>query len=412
MAVHALILLAALTVKQDSTPLRSGCDADAPVTATLPAGTTVEVRFRLSDGSDCFKIAATLDGKPVTGYVPGAALANVEQFDQQRASAASIQIKQEINQALKPVAAQTAALVARVSDPALGRAVHLIEANQPAEALEILAPAAKRYPRNPDVLLIAGIAAYRADQLRPALDYWKQSLDLAPNDQLARVYEKVRRETESDRSNDKIYGLHFALRYEGETVPADTARAMLGTLDGEFNRVSSQLGCSAVERITVIVQTRDAYLKSSGAAEWSGGQYDGRIHVALMEGADVGPRMRRTLTHELVHACLANIAPGGRPWPAWLQEGLAQKLSGETLSTQDRELIHRLAESHALPRLENLRQDWSLLNMENARVAYNLALAAADALFDNYSTYGIRNVVNNPQTLGQITAELDKRLGL
>jgi tetratricopeptide (TPR) repeat protein len=408
MAVHALILLAALSVKQDSTPLRAGCDVDTSVTATLRAGTPVEIRFRLADGSDCFKIAATVEGKAITGYVSSTALSNVEQFDQQRASAASL----EINQALTPVAAQTSSLIALVSDPALNRAAQLIESNQPAQALDLLVPAVKRYPRNPNVLLMAGLAAYRADQLRPALDYWKQSLDLARNDQLARIYEKVRREAESDRSSDRIYGLHFALRYEGATLPADTARAMLSTLDEEFGRVSSQLGCTAAERITVIVQTRDAYLKTSGAAEWSGGQYDGRIHIAAMDGDQVGPRMRRTLTHELIHACLSNIASGGRPWPAWLQEGLAQKFSGETLAAPDREQLHRLAEAHAIPRLENLRQDWSLLNIDNARVAYNLALAAADALVDNYQMFGIRNIVNNPQSLQQITADLDKKLGL
>ena len=40
------------------------------------------------------------------------------------------------------------------------------------------------------------------------------------------------------------------------------------------------------------------------------------------------------------------------------------------------------------------------------------ALAAADALVDNYQVYGIRNIVNNPQSLQQITADLDRKLGL
>ncbi len=52
------------------------------------------------------------------------------------------------------------------------------------------------------------------------------------------------------------------------------------------------------------------------------------------------------------------------------------------------------------------------MSTENARIAYNLALAAADALYDNYSSYGIRNVVSNPQVLQQVTADLDKKLGL
>jgi tetratricopeptide (TPR) repeat protein len=288
----------------------------------------------------------------------------------------------------------------------------LLEANQPTRALEILEPMLKRDSKNPDLLLLAGLAAYRADQAHVALDYWKQSLDLKPNDSLARIYDKVRRESEADRSGDKIYGLHVALRYEGQTLPADTARALVSTLDEEFSRVSSLLGCWADERIVAIVQSREAYLRSTGAAEWSGGQYDGRIHISWMDGTDVSREMRRRLAHELVHACLTNLSAGGPPAPAWLQEGLAQKLSGDTLSVAARDHLRELAEAHQIPRLEDLRQNWSRLSTENARIAYNLALSAADALYDNYSSYGIRNVVSNPQVLQQVTADLDKKLGL
>jgi len=113
-----------------------------------------------------------------------------------------------------------------------------------------------------------------------------------------------------------------------------------------------------------------------------------------------------------VHACLTSIPSGGAPWPAWLQEGLAQKLSGDQLSAASRDQLRQLAAAHQIPRLEDLHQDWSQLSVENARLAYNLALSAADALYDNYSSSGIRNVVNNPQNLPQITADLDRKLGL
>jgi tetratricopeptide (TPR) repeat protein len=332
----------------------------------------------------------------------------VDQFEEQRNAAVSL----DVSVALNPVEAESKKVVERSGDPALQRASQLIEANQPALALEILEPILKRNPKNPDVLLLAGLAAYRADQARVALDYWKQSLDLAPNDPLSRIYEKVRRESESDRSGDKIYGLHVALRYEGQTLAADTARAVVSTLDEEFSRISSLLGCWGGERIVAIVQSREAYLRTTGAAEWSGGQYDGRIHISWTEGSAVSVEMRRRLAHELVHACLTSLAAGGTPSPAWLQEGLAQKLSGDTLSTAARDRLRQLAEAHQIPRLEALGQNWSRLSSENARIAYNLALAAADALYSDYSSYGIRNVVSNPQILQQVTAELDKKLGL
>ena len=403
-----VFFVAAMAVRTDQTPLRSGCDSEATVVASLPAGTPVEVRFRLSDGSDCFKVAATIDGKDVLGYVPSTALTGLERYEQERASAASV----DVLRALNPVVAETRKAVAKTGDPALDRAQQLLEANQPAQALEQTQIALARHPRDPNVLVLAGFAAYRADQLRQALDYWKQALDIAPNDPLAAIYARVKREADADHSGDKLFGIHVALRYEGQALPPDTARAILAVLDDDYTNIAAQLGCTSDERIVAIVQSREAYLRSTGAAEWSGGQYDGRIHIAWTDGSQVGPAMQRALAHELVHACLTSIPSGARPWPAWLQEGLAQKLSGDRLPANVREQLRQLAQTHAIPRLENLQQNWSRMSTQNALAAYSLALAAADALYDNYASYGIRNVLTNPETLPRVTADLDAKLGL
>jgi Flp pilus assembly protein TadD len=407
-ALPLLFFVAAMAVRTDQTPLRSGCDSEATVVASLPAGTPVEVRFRLSDGSDCFKVAATIDGKDVLGYVPATALTGLERYEQERASAASV----DVLRALNPVVAETRKAVAKTGDPALDRAQQLLEANQPAQALEQTQIALARHPRDPNVLVLAGFAAYRADQLHQALDYWKQALDIAPNDPLSAIYARVKREADADHSGDKLFGIHVALRYEGQALPPDTARAILAVLDDDYTNIAAQLGCTSDERIVAIVQSREAYLRSTGAAEWSGGQYDGRIHIAWTDGSQVGPAMQRALTHELVHACLTSIPSGARPWPAWLQEGLAQKLSGDRLPANVREQLRQLAQTHAIPRLENLQQNWSRMSTQNALAAYSLALAAADALYDNYASYGIRNVLTNPDTLPRVTADLDLKLGL
>lgn len=397
-----------MAVRTDQTPLRSGCDAEASLVASLPAGTPVEVRFRLSDGTDCFKVAATIHGLDVLGYVPASALTGLERYEQERSSAASV----DVLRALTPVVTETKKAIAQTGDPTLDRAQQLLESNQPGQALEQVQIALRKHPRDPNVLVLAGLAAYRADQLREALDYWKQALDIAPDERLSAIYQRVKRESDSDHSGDKLFGVHVALRYEGEALPADTARAILATLDDDYSRIAAQLGCTSDERIVAIVQSREAYLRSTGAAEWSGGEYDGRIHIAWTDGSQVGPAMQRALAHELVHACLTSIPSGSTPWPAWLQEGLAQKLSGDALSAPVREQLRQLAETHAIPKLENLRQNWSRMSTQNALAAYSLALAAADALYDNYASYGIRNILTNPATLPRITADLDAKLGL
>jgi hypothetical protein len=184
---------------------------------------------------------------------------------------------------------------------------------------------------------------------------------------------------------------------------------LVSVLDQEIVGVSDQLGCSPDQRLVAILQSRHNYLKSTDTAEWSGGLYDGRIHVAMPDGPGSRAKLRQVLTHEVVHACLTALSPS---WPAWLQEGIAQKLSGAIPSEPMLLQLRQFAAMHSLPKLENLAQSWSRMSAQHARLAYTLALAAADLLWEDYAGYGIRNILNNPAKLPSVTADLDRRLGL
>ena len=405
MLLPAALFFAAITVRSGQGDLRSGCSPDDPVIATLAEGAAIEVRFALNDGTGCYKVGATSGGQPVQGYLPSTALAGLEEFERERRAAAdggSVHM-------LSPVQALQNSLSARAGSPVLRRAVDLVNQRKPAEALQLIEPLLNSPVKDRDTLLLAGLAAYRSDQVPRAVGYWRQALDMRPDETLERFYRKLERDAASDSSTQKLYGLRVVLRYDGRSLRPDAAQSLVAILDEEFIRISNQLGCAAEERIVTIVQDRQAYLRGSDAAEWSVGQYDGRIHVALPEAGRIPPDMRRTLAHETVHACLANL-PGS--WPAWLHEGLAQKLSGDALTPDALVRVRQLAASHALPRLENMSQSWSRMSPQHARDSYAVALAAVDALFENYANYGIRNILNNPGQLAAITADLDHRLGL
>ena len=66
-----------------------------------------------------------------------------------------------------------------------------------------------------------------------------------------------------------------------------------------------------------IVQSRDAYRKSTDAAEWSGGQFDGKIRVPVFDPQVLDQGMLRSLAHETTprlpdHAgAVARVAAGG-----------------------------------------------------------------------------------------------------
>ena len=142
------------------------------------------------------------------------------------------------------------------------KASDLISSSRPQKALELLEPELKIH-RDPGLLALAGVAAWRSDDPRLALEYLRASLDIAPTPEVDKIYRQVERESKNDQSTERLYGLRVLLRYESSIVPTETARQMTTVLDQEFIRISQQLGCSAEERVIAIVQSRDAYRKST-----------------------------------------------------------------------------------------------------------------------------------------------------
>ena len=405
----------AVSVKEDNTALRSGCAGDAAVVQRLAAGAPLKLRFALSGESvPCYKVAVEVGGRQIEGYLPVTAIAGLDSFDKGRKEAAWVNVNEALNAARNAAAldALKAPEGARSPLPAsakviLAQADQLIEANQPGKALAMLDPEIQKR-HDPALLSMAGVAAWRADQGKRALEYWRESLDLAPNPDLENLYKRVEKEQIHDQSGEKLYGVRVVLRYDSDTVPVETARGMVAAVDSAYARVSAQLGCFAEEKIVTIIQSRDAYKKATDAAEWSGGQYDGRIRVPVMNGQQMDARQEQVLAHETTHACLAMLGE----WPSWLQEGMAQKLSGETLPPQARAQLAELAKAGQLPKLEALRRGWSGLDTQSARLAYSLALEAVDALYENFGSDGVRNLMRNPERLPAVSAALDKRLGL
>jgi hypothetical protein len=405
----------AVSVKESNTALRSGCAEDAQVAERLAAGTPIKLRFALSgEAVPCYKVAVEVGGRQIEGYLPLTAIAGLDSFDKGRKEAAWVNVNEALNAARNAAAIEALKAPEGTRSPLpasakviLAQADQLIEANQPGKALAMLEPEIQKR-RDPALLSMAGVAAWRADQAKQALQYWRGSLDLAPNPDIENLYKRVEKEQTHDQSGEKLYGVRVVLRYDADTVPVETARGMVAAVDSTFTRVSQQLGCSAEEKIVTIIQSRDAYKKATDAAEWSGGQYDGRIRVPVMSGQQMDARQEQVLAHETTHACLAMLGE----WPSWLQEGMAQKLSGETLPPQARAQLAEFAKAGQLPKLEALRGGWSGLNAQSARLAYALALEAVDALYDNFGTDGVRNLMRNPERITAVSAELDKRLGL
>ncbi len=401
----ALLSLALAThaVSVDQYPLREGCDAGDRVVATLHAGDPVDIRFALAgSGGGCYKVNVVSEGQTLQGYVSADAISGVEEFDAARRAAPSTNAPATI----RADSAEVRAAVTRGIDDPGAKAARLIEANRPREALTILEKVVQSSGNDAGLLSLAGYAAYRSDNMRLAMDYWERSLALQPSAPVQRLYEAAAREQHEDQSDERMFSTRFLLRYNRDEMSSGTARAITQMLETEYSRITLELSCRPNEQIVVIVQSPEEYQRTTAAAEWSTGQYNGRIRVAASDQAELDEQTRQTFAHELVHACMAGLGD----FPVWLHEGLAQKLAGEKLGARERALIERMAGAGELPRLDKLSQTWTRLSTAHAAVAYATALAAVELFYKYHSGVGPRNLLRNPQMLPQIEADLDRRL--
>lgn len=419
MGIFGILLAVSTGVLNTASVVRNGCDTDADQVGALSAGVEVEVRAALSGGAGtCYKVAAKVNGQEITGYVPASSLKSAAAFEKARRGGSGLGEAPDPVPAPAPAPAPAdpaaAAAPAKPAPQALKysagalRIQKLLSTNQPSEALSLAEMMLLKNDRDAGVLALAGLACYRLDSLERAMDYWRLSADVQPNLDVEEMIARAKREKGADKGSERKVGARVVVRYERDTVSADLAQAMLGVLDEEYSRISAQLGCRAAEKVTAILESRQTYMQSTAAAEWSGGLYDGRIHVPVSNSAQVDRRTRQVFAHELVHVCLSELGQ----WPAWLQEGLAQKYSGEGVSASVDAQIQAMIKAGKVPKLNFMGQTFARMSGQHAQVAYAVAAVAAERLTQLTANTGIMNVLRNPAEFERMTAEVERSLGL
>lgn len=404
LVVAIALALSTHVVSVESYPLRAGCDTSAKVTGELSQGDPVAIRFSLAgENGACYKVSVETDGGMLEGYVDAEAISNLDEFERARRAAGAT----GPSRSATPVRTQIPErITVDARNEAAERAAELLEANRPNDALAMVQAHLRSNDPDATMLTLAGYAAYQSDRADLAIDYWKESLALAPNPAVEQYLAVAEREMNEDRSGEKLFGAQVMLRYSRDLMAPSLALEALEMFEREYLRISLELGCRTDERIVAIAQSPEEFQRTTGAADWSGGQYDGRIRVAVMDGTRLGENTRRTFSHELVHACLSQLGD----YPMWLHEGLAQKLSGETLSPSQMALVETLAAEGQLPALTGLGGSWLGLSTLGATVAYSTALFAVDLIYEHHSGVGVRNLLRNPNLLVQVTQDIDHRL--
>jgi len=311
------------------------------------------------------------------------------------------------------------AMLARAGWDALAR-------NQAREAADAFREAIARDPRNADLHLGGGTAAFlerrdadaraaleRALGLDPTLARAREILGLVlyrsgdvvaavreyerlpntPEYDPARVrLERWRREADLHGRMTSVAGAWFTVSFEGD-ADAELAARALASVERAADRIGQVLSTYPSQPIPIVLYTTEQFRDITRAPIWAGGAYDGTVRVP-MRGALANPQeLDRVLAHEYTHALVHSLAT--RNVPAWLHEGLAA-----ALETDFNQVNGAANNSEPLPAgaLAALQSSFGRFTGDQARLAYDASARAARQLLDEAGGFAVANLLRD---LGQ-----------
>jgi tetratricopeptide (TPR) repeat protein len=241
-------------------------------------------------------------------------------------------------------------------------------------ALSSLRRAVELDPQFAEALTLLGQVAYEKGDSDLAIQSMEKASALRPRDpQIAELLDRWRRESSVHNSYVERPADHFRILYEGGSQPGIGNR-VARVLESGYRRIGQTLNSYPTDRLTVILYTNRDFQDITRSPSWASGNYDGRIRIAVGGALQSPAELDRVVTHELVHAIVASVAP--RRVPAWLNEGLASYLEGSDHSW----VPAVLRKATTLVPLDNLVHGFSGLDEQAALVAYAESETAAEIL--------------------------------
>lgn len=206
-------------------------------------------------------------------------------------------------------------------------------------------------------------------------------------------------------------GEHFTIRFDGQENP-DNATQIRSILEYAHEEMSQKFGHVPAHPIPVVLHTGQKFSGHAGNPSWADTLYDsmsGTIHVPLEGALDDLALLSRVVRHEFAHALLhEKVGTHTNHLPAWLAEGLAIQLAEDPWPDLD----DAKQQTRLLLPLSTLQPSWTQLPRDSWILAYHESLAATQSLIDQYSMYGVRQVLNAIQMGQSLDGAMQQKLAV
>lgn len=268
----------------------------------------------------------------------------------------------------------------------------LKKAGRNQESRVVLDQALVRSPEAPNLWEVKGRTQYEEEDLAAALESLQKAIEFGSTRaaEIRPLIEKIRREQEVEGAYLSESRGQFVVKYDSESLRG-TSVTVLDLLDRWNGKLQSEFRCFPDRRITIVLYSREDFDAATGAREWAGGLFDGKIRLPVRNFRKVAAEIESTLAHELTHVFVESLAPR---CPLWLNEGVAQYFEGKRPTERSRgTLVKRLAagelpEFSALPAVWATIEDAALVN-----TYYTMSLSLVVELVTKHGWLSVRDLV-------------------
>jgi hypothetical protein len=261
-------------------------------------------------------------------------------------------------------------------------------------ALELIEKARKLSPQSSNLAAWSGYTHYRMNQLDAAIVDLQTAQKIRPNQSVAALLEKAKRDRDAEGDFREGESSHFVLRYHGG-ASRQLASEVIHTLEDQFQVLKSELHYTPPEQIGVILYTQESFFDVTRVPGWAGGLNDGRIRVPVQGLETVSDLLARILKHELTHSFVFQKTAGR--CPTWLQEGVAQWMEGRRTGADAAQLLAFYQDGKGKP-LRYLDGPWMVLSSGQARYAYAWALAVVETIEADSGSDGLDRLIDAERT--------------
>lgn len=279
----------------------------------------------------------------------------------------------------------------------------MIKQGQYSQAENVLVKSRVQNNHSAELLYLLGTVYYHQDRNALAVRELQLSLNLHYRPEVESLLKKIQQENLAEIEFKQASSLHFVVRYEGSESNRALGQGILASLEQSFNELESQLNYSPRDSIAVVLYPDEVFQDVTKMPGWVGALNDGKIRFPIKGLSVVDTAVRAILKHELTHSFIRLKTAGN--CPLWLNEGLAQYLSGD--STQSfLPLAKQAISQKRFPALIQLEGPFIGMDADRAAWAYQESLLATEFLMKGYGLSDVQRLLESISRTGSFVAGL------